>query len=64
MSNTTATATATAGRSYTTGMVHDARPTGPEGQLTQRCGMGRRQLAYLAPTDAPVTCKRCLGLGA
>ena len=60
----TPTTTPTKGGSYTTGMVHDAAPTGPEGQLQQTCGMGRRQLAYLYPVDpqTPVTCKRCQGV--
>jgi hypothetical protein len=60
---TTETATVK-GASYTTGMVHLAKPTGPQGQLTQACGMSRRQLAYLHPVsdDTPVTCKRCNGL--
>jgi hypothetical protein len=48
------------GASYTTGMVHKTRQAGT-GQLVQACGMGRRQLAYLYPTDAQLTCKRCLG---
>jgi hypothetical protein len=62
---TTATPTAKGGN-YTTGMVHLANATGPEGQLTQACGMGRRQLCYLYPVDddTPVTCKRCNGLPA
>lgn len=48
--------------SYTTGTVHYAHATGPRGQLTQLCGMGRRQLAYLYPVDgnSDVTCAKCL----
>lgn len=60
---TTTATTAAKGGSYTTGTVHYAKPSGPQGQLQQTCGMGRRQLAYLYPVsdDTAVTCARCLG---
>ena len=59
----TAAQTAVKGHSYTATTVHYAKASGPEGQLRQACGMGRRQLAYLYPVsaDTAVTCKRCLG---
>jgi len=49
------------GISYTTGTVHYAKRKA--GHLVQACGMGRRQLAYLAEADesAEVTCGRCAG---
>lgn len=51
-----------------TGMVHWARQVKhldksvKTPMLSQTCGMGRSQRAYLSATDAPVTCKRCLAL--
>lgn len=56
------------GISYTTGTVHYVRTVGHRDRsvsnpmLVQRCGMGGRQLSYLAPApdDAEVTCKRCV----
>jgi hypothetical protein len=63
----TMTATPLKGENYTTGTVHLAREVRhldrsvKELVLAQACGIGSRQVAYLAPApaDAEVTCKRC-----
>jgi hypothetical protein len=45
------------GQSYTTGTVHYARTDGHG--LVQTCGIKANQIAYLAATDAEVTCRKC-----
>lgn len=42
-----------------TGTVHEAKSEGTE--LIQACGAQRTQRLFLAPTDAPLTCRRCSG---
>lgn len=45
------------GQSYTTGTVHYVRHDGYG--LVQTCGIKANQIAYLAETDAEITCRKC-----
>src|SRR5690242_10093523 len=54
------------GQSHTTGTVHYAIADKTYGELVQVCGMNRNrsrggQVAFLFPTDADVTCRKCQG---